>query len=180
MLWTASRRLRRVRAPVVICWDLDNTLVDTGSLLRAGRPLTEAVAIAEPMPGMLAFVTAVRAALPGAAHVVLSVRTRGMRSDTLAWLHRHDVAIAPAAVCLAPSAESKPVLWRQLAAGARLVVVDDLAHGHETGALRSYDDLVAQAERIADVYLGRADVVAIGGDPDRARTLAGSVADRLA
>jgi hypothetical protein len=165
----AVRRLPA--APAIVCWDLDNTLVGTGTLLSAGTRLEQAVAAAEPMPGMLAFVEAVRARLPGAAHVVLSVRTRAMRAETLTWLARHRVGFAPEVVFFVPFAASKPRIWRALARRGPLLVVDDLSHGHE-GDVRPYDDLVAQARAIGAAYVGLDDIAAIGRDPGAGAALA--------
>ncbi|MEJ7891200.1 MAG: hypothetical protein WKF94_00985 [Solirubrobacteraceae bacterium] len=41
------------------------------------------------MPEMLEFAAALDRELPKAVHFVLSVRTRAMRADTLAWLERN-------------------------------------------------------------------------------------------
>lgn len=164
--------VRRLPAgPATVCWDLDNTLVGSGALLRDGHRLEQAIVAAEPMPGMLAFVEAVRAELPGATHVVLSVRTRAMRADTLAWLARHAVGVPPAEVFFVPFAASKPRIWRELARRGPLLVVDDLSHGHD-GEVRLYDDLVAQARAIATAYVGLDEIAAIGREPAEGADLA--------
>src|SRR5688572_30568704 len=49
----ARRLLRSHPAAIRVCWDLDNTLVDSGSLLREGRTLQEAIIDARPVPNML-------------------------------------------------------------------------------------------------------------------------------
>jgi hypothetical protein len=173
------RRATRVRAPVVVCWDLDNTLVDSGVLIRDGRPVGRAWVEAVPVPGMLAFASALRARLANAAHVVLSVRTREVRAETLAWLEREQFALGADDLWLVASPEDKPAVWHALARNARLVVVDDLTHGHESAEPLAYDRLVEEARRTADVYVGAAEIARVRADPDEADRLARRVADRL-
>ena len=62
LAWEALSAVRQARrfgrshpASVRVCWDLDNTLVDSGRLVHAGTPLREAVIDAEPVPKMLEF-----------------------------------------------------------------------------------------------------------------------------
>ncbi|HEX8207821.1 MAG TPA: hypothetical protein VF587_17275 [Solirubrobacteraceae bacterium] len=161
---------------VRVCWDLDNTLVDSGRLLREGVPLDEAVRSADPVAGMLDFQRALAAALPGAGHFVLSVRARGMRDDTLAWIARHGLELAPDAVALVRSPADKPAVWRALARGGKLVVVDDLSHGHEGSAITPYGRLAEQARRIADAYVDLAAIGAIAEEPASAAAAAERVA----
>ncbi|HEX8086009.1 MAG TPA: hypothetical protein VF529_17080 [Solirubrobacteraceae bacterium] len=161
---------------VRVCWDLDNTLVDSGVLLQRGMTLEEAGAAAGPVAGMLEFHRAVREQLPGAAHFVLSVRPRSMRPDTDAWLRRHAVEIGGDDVCLVRSPYDKPAVWRELARGGRLVVVDDLSHGHETAAATPYGRLAGQARRIADAYVDLDAIAGIAADPATARDAAARLA----
>jgi hypothetical protein len=157
-IWLAVRQARRScqshPAAVRICWDLDNTLADSGSLIRLGKSMQDAVREAEPVRNMLVFFEGMRTAFPDAEHFVLTARVRSMRPDTLAWLRRHGVASRDSAVCFVPHAEAKPRVWRQLARGARLVIIDDLSFEHEAEQPRVYDDLVASAKRTACAYIG--------------------------
>jgi hypothetical protein len=164
------------RGAVRVCWDLDNTLVDSGALLRRGMPLHEAAVAAEPIAGILALRDALRAELPGAAHFVLSVRPATMRDDTLAWLARHVADVPESAVALVSSPYDKPPVWRRLGRGGRLIVVDDLSSGHETGEIVAYRHLPEQAARIADAYV---DLETIDGLALRP-SASGSIAERLA
>lgn len=174
-----SRQAARVRAQVIVCWDLDNTLVDSGVLIRDGRPVTRAWVEAAPVPGMLAFAFALRAQLAGAAHVVLSVRTRDVRAETLAWLEREQFELRADDLWLVPSPEDKPAIWRALAASARLVVVDDLTHGHESAEPLVYASLAAEARRTADVYVGAEEISRLRLDPHAAQQLARDVSESL-
>jgi hypothetical protein len=167
------------RAPVNVCWDLDNTLVESGTLVHGGRTPEQAIVEAGPMPGMLEFAAAIAEELPDAAHFALSVRERGMRADTLAWLRLHEVRLEPEAVFFVPTPAGKAAVWRDLAAGARLLIVDDLSFDHESGAPSVHHDVVLEARRLGDVYLGIEEIAAIGADPARARAAAADVARRL-
>ena len=166
---------------MIVCWDLDNTLVDSGALIRDGRPIAQAWIEAVPVPGMLAFAAALRARLAGSAHVVLSVRTGSVRAETLAWLERERFGLAADDLWLVSSPDDKPAVWRTLARNARLIVVDDLMHGHQTAAgPLPYDALVEAARRTADVYVGAEEIARMRADPAEAERHAGEVAERLA
>ena len=106
------------------------------------------------MPNMLEFFAAIEARLPEARHVIVTARMGSMRSATSAWLARHGVAVPPAAVCFVPSAVAKEKIWETLAAGAPLLIVDDLTYGHESDEPVSHRELVETASRTARVYIG--------------------------
>jgi hypothetical protein len=183
-IWTAVRQARRTcrshPAEVRICWDLDNTLADSGSLIRLGKRLQDAVQEAEPVPNMLRFVEATTAALPGAEHIVLTARLGSMRPDTLTWLRRHAVQPSHGAVFFVPYAEAKPRVWRELARGSRLVIVDDLSRGHE-GDQPSVDrDLVEVARATASVYLGLDEISQIAANPKGVEKMVSTVVESLA
>ena len=171
-----ARRLRSEKGVIRICWDLDNTLVNSGDLLRAGGRLEDAIVEAEPVPNMLDLYEAMGADLPSAVHFILSARTRGMRRETVAWLSRHGISPADAVVCFVPYVQAKPKVWAELARDARLVIVDDLSYNHETEKVGTYHDLVAVAERIAYVYIGLNEIAEIAGNP----TAVGAVVTRTA
>jgi hypothetical protein len=164
--------------PVRVCWDLDNTLVDSGSLLRDGMPLHEAIVAARPLPGMLELHTALCSELPDAAHFALSVRGRAMLGDTHAWLQRHDLGFGRDDVSLVRSPYDKPPVWRELRRGAALVVVDDLSHGHEA-EVRPYRSLARRAAAIADAHVDLGAIAGIVAEPATARAVAGGIAARL-
>jgi hypothetical protein len=182
-VWIAVRQARRScrshPAAVRICWDLDNTLADSGSLVRIGKPLQDAVREAEPVPNMLVFFEAMRTAFPDAEHFVLTARLRSMRPDTLTWLRRHGVASRDSAVCFVPHAEAKPRVWRQLARGARLVIIDDLSFEHEAEQPRVYDELVAFAEQTACAYVGIDQISEIASNSKAAENAVGRLAQTL-
>ena len=170
-----ARRLRSRRG-VRICWDLDNTLVNSGALLRAGGRLDDAIVEAEPVSNMLELFEAIRAELPGAEHFILSARMRGMRRDTVTWLRRHGLSPGDAAVFFVPYVQAKPKVWKELARNASLVIVDDLSFNHENEQVGIYHDLVDSAERIACVYIGQDEISEIAGNP----TAVGVVVSRTA
>ncbi len=173
-----ARRLRRAQPDAtLVCWDLDNTLVDSGSLLRLGRRLPEAIVEGEPVPNMLAFYAALGDGLSGAGHVILSARTPAMRADTLTWLSRHGLAPADGALWFVPHAAAKVRVWQTLAKAAPLVIVDDLTYDHEAEIPSLYHDLVATARRTAAVYIGVDEIAMIARDPD---AVAGIVAETVA
>jgi hypothetical protein len=185
LAWRVGRRLRReiasrraVRAalrqaraasrrrPVGhlrFCWDLDNTLVNSGVLIRMGQPLQEAVIQAEPVPNMVDFYRVVVARFPEASHFILSARTAAMRSDTLAWLERYRIATEDT-VCFVPTAEAKTRVWQQLAQNADLVIIDDLSFNHERDEPTRNDDLIEMAQRVAVVYIGADEIATIAAD----------------
>jgi hypothetical protein len=165
---------------VRVCWDLDNTLVRSGELIRTGTMLGEAIVQAEPVPNMLDFYAALAKSLSGADHFFLSARIGSMRADTLAWLERYGFELGDHALCLVPQADLKPRIWRLLGRGAKLVIVDDLSYDHERERPSVYHDLVAAAERTADVYIGLEQITAIAAEPAAVEPLAMRVANSLA
>jgi hypothetical protein len=169
-----ARRLRSRKAVIRICWDLDNTLVNSGELLRAGERLDDAIVEAEPVSNMLDLYKAMRAQLPNAEHFILSARMRGMRRDTMAWLSRHGLSPADAAVCFVPYVQAKPKVWEELARDGRLVIIDDLSYNHETEQVGIYHDLVEIAERLAFVYIGVNEITEVATNP----TAVGAVVSR--
>jgi len=173
-----ARRLRRARPRVVlVCWDLDNTLVDSGSLLRLGQRLEDAIVDGKPVPNMLAFYAALGDGLPDAAHVILSARTPAMRTDTLTWLSNNGLAPADGVLWFVPNAAAKTRVWQTLAKAAPLVIVDDLTYDHEAETPRVYQDLVETARRTAAVYIGADEIARIAGDPE---AISGIVAEAVA
>ena len=182
-VWTAVNQARRVRrshpATVRICWDLDNTLVDSGTLIHAGRSLPDAIVEAQPVPNMLEFFGAMQALLPEAAHFILSARARSMRRSTVAWLQRHGLTSTGAAVCFVPRADAKPRVWTQLARDARLVIVDDLTYDHESDRPSVYLELVECAERAACVYIGLDQISQIAADSRAVEAVAAQAVDSL-
>jgi hypothetical protein len=183
-IWTAVRQARRLcrlhPADVRICWDLDNTLADSGSLLRLGKRLQDVAQEAEPVPNMLRFLDAITEALPLAEHIVLTARLAAMRPDTLAWLRRHALQPSHGAVFFVPYAEAKPRVWRQLARGSRLVIVDDLSRGHEGDRSIVDRGLVEAARAMASVYVGLDEITQIAGDPIAVEKIVASVVESLA
>lgn len=175
----ARRYARRTDADVIVCWDLDNTLVDSGSLLRQGMSLAEAVAVAEPMARMLEFFADLAEAIPDAEHVVLSARPRSLRPPTIEWLARHGLRVAENHVWLVPDAQAKLTVWRCLVRSARLVIIDDLSYGHEGDVRAPYGDLVDAASAVATVYVGLSEIAAVGVDSFGGKRVAASVVERL-
>jgi hypothetical protein len=163
---------------VIVCWDLDNTLVDSGTLLRQGMSLTAAVGVAAPMTRMIEFFVAVSEAIPAAEHVVLSARPGSLRAVTMDWMRRHSVHVTDDRVWLVPDARVKVAVWRCLARRARLVIVDDLSYGHEGDLRAVYEDLVAEALRIASVYVGLTEIESVTNGRSIGIHLADQVAER--
>lgn len=146
-----------------VCWDLDNTLVNSGVLIRMGRPLHEVVSEAQPVPNMLDFFREVHARVPEASHFILSARTAAMRPDTVAWLKRYGIATEDT-VCFVPTAEAKERVWRQLARNADLVIVDDLSFNHERDEPTRNYGLIEVAQRFAVLHIGADEIASIAGD----------------
>ena len=163
----------------VVCWDLDNTLVNSGLLLHGGRSLEEAVVEAEPMANMLAFYESLREQLPGARHVFLSARPRSMRAVTLTWLERHELAHDADTVWFVPSAGAKPKVWATLARLAPLVIVDDLTYDHESDRPSVYHDLVESARETATVYVGVDEITRMTSDPELGAAIVAETIRRL-
>ena len=113
---------------------------------------------------MFAFYLAMRERLPEAQHVIVSARRRSMRADTESWLRRNAFGSISAAVCFVPSADAKVRVWRQLSRAAPLVIIDDLCYGHERDTTSVYEELVETAGRLADVYVGCAEIAEIASD----------------
>ncbi len=167
-----ERFIRASKAPIRVCWDLDNTLVGSGRLIRAGRRLDEAISEAEPVPNMLEFYWAMAAILPNADHFVLSARRRSMYEPTLEWLRRFGLNPTPNSLCLVPYADAKPAMWERLAMGGRLVIVDDLSYDHESPEPSTYQHLVFAAQRTAEVYIGLDQISRIASDHVSADSIA--------
>jgi len=172
----AQRLCRLQPASVYVCWDLDNTLVGSGVILRAGKRLEDAIVEAKPVANMLEFYGAIHVNVREAHHFILSARTRSMRRETVAWLHRHGLPPADGALCFVPAADAKPRVWEQLARNGTLVIVDDLSYNHETDETNIYAELVQVAERVACVYIGLDEINRIGDD---ARAIDSIVEDTL-
>ena len=163
-----------------VCWDLDNTLVNSGMLIRLGKRLEDAVIDAEPVANMLKFYEGMQAELPGADHVILSARSAGMRTATLAWLGRHQLTLGGGAIWFVPDANAKVKVWLQLARDAQLVIIDDLSYNHESERANVYDDLVQHAKRIGAVYVGLEQIAAIEADPTAVEAVISWVIEGLA
>jgi hypothetical protein len=165
--------LTGLTSDVCVCWDLDNTLVDSGVLLRAGRTLEEAVVDAYPVSNMLDFYRAMSQGLPDADHFFLSARPRSMRVDTFGWCERYGVAAVGGNVCLVPYAALKPRIWAELARGSRLVIVDDLSFNHEAAHISLYDELIREAKLTAWSYVGLGEITEIASDRGAIETVVG-------
>jgi hypothetical protein len=157
-----------------ICWDLDNTLADSGSLLRSGKTLAEAIVEAQPVQNMPEFFRALQVALPDADHFVLSARLPSMRPDTLAWLQEH-LGNADLALCLVPYPDAKTKVWRLLAAAGPVVIVDDLSFGHEGAQPSVYAALTETARKSATAYVGLDEIRRIAGDRSEVAAIVESV-----
>lgn len=182
-VWAAVRQARRARsdqATVRICWDLDNTLVNSGKLLHEGRLLNNAIVEAEPVSNMLELYNAIRVGLPQAEHFILSARLPGMRAETLTWLERYSLIQADSTICFVPSVQAKRNVWEELARGGALIIVDDLSYNHEADQVSVYEDLVDVARHLALVYVGLDDIAAIAVDPAAVHALVSTIESVLA
>jgi hypothetical protein len=159
-----ARRHSSHPAPIRVCWDLDNTLVNSGALLRDGLSLRDAIVRADPVSNMLEFFAAVHSTLPDADHFILTARVRAMRRDTETWLLRHGLAQTDAPLCLVPYVDAKKRVWELLARNSRLVIIDDLSFDHEREEPTRNDDLIEMARRVAVVYIGADEIATIAGD----------------
>jgi hypothetical protein len=166
--------VRGKRGTTRVCWDLDNTLADSGTLLRGGKTLAEAIVEAQPVPNMPEFFRALHAALPDADHFILSARLPSMRPHTLDWLRAH-LGESDWALCLVPYPGAKTKVWRSLAADGPVVIVDDLSFGHEGDQPAVYEDLVEVARKSATAYVGLDEIRRIAGDGSEAAMAVESV-----
>jgi hypothetical protein len=171
-----SARPSRVR----VCWDLDNTLVDSGTLIHAGTQLASAIVDAEPVPNMLDFYRAMKTKLPDAEHFILSSRLRSMRPDTALWLRRSGVPFDDSILCLVPYVQAKRRVWAQLARDGALVIVDDLSYDHEADTPSIYQELVRFAEETATVYIGLEQIAEIKSNAAAIEEVAARTAESLA
>ena len=168
--WEVRAALRQARrhtshpAPIRVCWDLDNTLVNSGVLLREGHSLRDAIVRADPVSNMLEFFDVVHSTLPDADHFILTARVRAMRRDTETWLLRHGLAETDAPLCLVPYVDAKKRVWELLARTSRLVIIDDLSFDHEREEPTRNDDLIEMARRVAVVYIGADEIATIACD----------------
>jgi hypothetical protein len=185
--WETRAAVRQARifrrshqAKIRVCWDLDNTIVNSGALIRVGKRLQDAIVEAQPVPNMLSFYRAVQKELPNAEHVILSARTRSMRADTIAWLRHQGLAPKESAVCFVPCVQAKRKVWDQLARDGRLVIVDDLSYNHESDQPSVYEDLVEYAEQLAWVYVGLRHISEIAADPRAVETVTSWLVESLA
>lgn len=176
-----ARHFRRIHpSAVCVCWDLDNTLVDSGTLIRGGAQLREAIVDAAPVPNMLEFYKTVVRRLPAASHFILTARPSAMRTETLAWLAQNGVACAETSVCFLPHAHAKPRVWQRLSIGAPVVIVDDLSYDHERPDISLYADLVTVARKVASVYVGLDEILRIAADADEVEPTAALIASAVA
>jgi hypothetical protein len=169
---------KRRRGALRICWDLDNTLVDSGLLLRAGRTLDEAIVEARPVPNMASFFRLLEETLPEAEQFVLTARPPRMRGATQAWLRQH-IGDVDWDLCLVPGPRAKPRVWKHLAKGAQLVIIDDLSYGHEGEAPTVYSDLADSARAVATVYVGQPEIKRIAANEAAVAETAAAVAATL-
>lgn len=182
--WAAARAAQKAigarPAALRVCWDLDNTLVASGELLRRGRLLDDAIVEAEPVPNMLEFYAAMRRELPEASHLFLSARLGSMRKPTHAWLEARGLFENATPILLVPNAEAKRKIWERLAQDAPLVIVDDLSYNHELPEPSIYHELVEFAARTSHVYIGSGEISRIASDPEAIEAVAARTAVALA
>lgn len=175
-----AQRFRRAhRTAVRVCWDLDNTIVDSGSLIRGGKSLEDAIADAAPMENMLDFYVSLRRELPDASHFILSARPHAMRRATLEWLTKNGVTCTDSSVCFVPHPSAKQRVWKRLARDAELVIVDDLSYGHEGPEASVHTDLVEFAERTASVYVGIEQIARIADHREDVEALVSRIASAV-
>jgi hypothetical protein len=185
--WEVMSAVRQARracyshpATVRVCWDLDNTLANSGALVRAGKPLRDAIVETGPVPNMLEFYKAMQTGLPDAEHFILSARARSVRAETFKWLERYGVSSRDGAVCFVPFVEAKPKIWRHLARDTRLVIVDDLSYAHENDQPSIYEDLVKVARESAHIYIGLDEITQIAASSFALESVTSKVLEALA
>ncbi|MFN8051594.1 MAG: hypothetical protein U0Q22_09175 [Acidimicrobiales bacterium] len=143
--------------------DIDNTLADTWpSFLVPHASHRERLAGLAPLPNIKA-VAHDTAVADGSAVIFLSHRNLWDRPVTLRWLRTHGFAATRGNVVLVPSPADKVALVSALARGGSVTVWDDLTHGHETGTVGYYDDVIEAVTRASATYHGWADIVAVTG-----------------
>ena len=134
--------------------------------------MKDAAVEAEPVPNMLDFFEALRKELPEAEHVIVSARRRSLRRATNRWLRLHGGVARSIAICFVPYPQAKVRLWKHLARGAQLVIVDDLCYGHENEKPSRHLELIEIAAQTASVYVGYDQISQIVAGSSSVETLA--------
>lgn len=151
--------------------DLDNTLIDTGSLLAKGLSLDEAAKIAQDLPEVVDALSNVRATRPEINVVFLSARPYHLEEITSAWISSRGILRGKDRLFLVPRAKDKIPYWKEIRKKGTLVILDDLTKGQETGKPVPYDDVVLEAKSVADLYCGYEDLCACQQSEDGKRKL---------
>lgn len=160
--------------------DLDNTLVDSGRLLRQGLPLRRAAYEGALITASADLVEELRSRDRELCVFILSARPLGMRAGTRAWLGEQLRASAALPLWLVPEAYDKIRFWREARRYFRnLIIVDDLCYGHESGTPASYLEIVAAAEHYATRYIGREEIENLKRNPELGKEIARSCAGAL-
>lgn len=152
---------RRAGAGPVVVLDIDNTLADSWpTFLQTHRSQRQRLASIEPLPAIKAVAHDAPLAA-GATVCFLSHRNLWEWPVTRRWLRTHGYAARWWNVVLVPSAASKVAHVARLARGHDVTVWDDLSHGHETGEVVFYADVIAQLADLGVDHRGWDEIVAL-------------------
>lgn len=147
----------------LVVLDVDNTLADTWPTLvgpeRSHRRRLRDVA---PLPAIGA-VAHDEPRARGASIVFVTHRPLWCRRLTRRWLRRHGYAATPWNVVLVARPAAKVAAIRRMSRGRRVTVWDDLTWGHETGAVRRYDEVVEALQELGVDLRGWEQIVAVTG-----------------
>ena len=172
VLDAASVRLGRVQVARVVraagdrpivALDIDNTLADAwpsflGSWANEGDRLAS-------LPVLHAVKAAAHDAPIASGHqpVFISHRNLWHWPVTYRWLRRNGFAATRSNVVLVAAPSHKLEHLRRCSEGRDVVYWDDLSHGHESGTVGYYDEVIAAVRDLPVDYHGYEEIVALTG-----------------
>lgn len=147
----------------IVVLDIDNTLADAWpSFLQPHHSQRARLAGLDVLPNVKAVLHDEPRA-KGATVVYLSHRNLWEWPVTFKWLRANGFVARPDRVILVPSAAAKVPLLRRIARAREVTVWDDLSHGHETGAIEFYTDVIELLAGVSLTYRGWDDIVTLSG-----------------
>lgn len=147
----------------IVVLDIDNTLADAWpSFLQPYDSQRARLAGLDVLPNVKAVLHDEPRA-KGATVVYLSHRNLWEWPVTYRWLRTNGFVARPDRVILVPSAAAKVPLLRRIARARQVTVWDDLSHGHETGEIEFYAEVIELLAGVSLTYRGWDDIVTLSG-----------------
>ena len=154
---------RSAGAGPLVVLDIDNTIADTWPTLQRAWSSERARLAALPVLGGMKVVAHDAPLADGSRVIFLSHRRLWQWPVTFSWLRRNGFDARLTNVVLVASPSEKLGHLRRCAAGREVTYWDDLSHGHESGAVEFYTDVIAEVERLGVEYHGYDEILAISG-----------------